>query len=165
VVLVCGIDPGADGGLGIVDSDHKLIMAKPMPMLEILVSKRKRRRLDLIEIRALLEFFVRDMDVNLFVIEITMARTMGGGELMEHTGMLRGVLAMLDVRVERVGASEWKRVVKTPMDKILATARAEQIFPDHGHRFRGPRGGKLDGLAEASLLALYGHMAVLRTRR
>ena len=38
--------------------------------------------------------------------------------------------------------------------KEASCLRAEQLFP--GRSFRGPRGGKKDGVAEASLIAKYG---------
>ena len=164
-VLVVGIDPGADGGLSLVDDSHKLLMVKKMPTFKLKVGKTLRDRLDPVEMLALLQFFANDIGVALFILEKTVAMHMGGGELMEHTGMIRGMLLTMGVRTERVEPSLWKRAMRAPKDKEQATARAEEIFADHGGRFRGPRGGKLDGPAEAAMMALYGHQAVLNLKR
>jgi hypothetical protein len=115
-------------------------------------------------LRALLEFCLETLEVDLVVIEITTSRMANGGALMEHAGIVRGMLAMLPVRVERVTPASWKKTAKAPADKKESTVRAEQIFPDHRNRFRGPQGGHLDGLAEAAMMALHGHIAVLQQK-
>lgn len=165
---VLGIDPGAEGGLAIVNSDRKVLVAAEMPMIEERVGKGKKvRRTDMPTLRGLLEVWIELFDIDLVMIEKTWSMQAGGGALMEHTGIVRGMLAMLPIRVERIEPSIWKLApsIRAPQDKGLSTARAEQIFPDHAGRFRGKRGGRKDGLAEAAMMALYGHIVVLGSMR
>jgi crossover junction endodeoxyribonuclease RuvC len=41
--------------------------------------------------------------------------------------------------------------------KEASVIRAEQLFPGHSGLFRGPKGGKKDGAAEAALISKYGY--------
>lgn len=48
---------------------------------------------------------------------------------------------------------EWKRMVGVTADKETSVKKASALFPGYKHLFVGPRGGLLDGHAEAALLA------------
>lgn len=159
--VVLGIDPGSFGGLAIVNDDFTLGLLKPMPMVEVTVGKTKRRRLDQEAFYAHLNYCIEDLGVSLIVLEKTFSLHAGGGALMEHAGIIRGIIFTTRIRLERVDAATWKPKMRAPKDKKQSTQRAEEIWPLHNGRFRGPKKGTLDGIAEAAMLALYGHSHVL----
>jgi crossover junction endodeoxyribonuclease RuvC len=74
-------------------------------------------------------------------------------------GTVETALAAARIPVDPVRANEWKRALRVPAAKDGAVQRADQLLPSAGHLWRGPRGGILDGRAEAALLAFYGWQA------
>ena len=55
-----------------------------------------------------------------------------------------------------VTPQKWKKHFKLGKEKDEAVALAVKMFPASESMFFGPRGGVLDGPAEASLIAVYG---------
>jgi hypothetical protein len=43
-----------------------------------------------------------------------------------------------------------------------AVEKASELFPDHAYMFYGPRGGLIDGNAEAALIAYYGYQMEMK---
>jgi crossover junction endodeoxyribonuclease RuvC len=71
-------------------------------------------------------------------------------------GTIEAALAASRIPYDPVRPNAWKRVLRVPAAKDGAVLRADQLFPSSAHLWRGPRGGLLDGRAEAALLAYYG---------
>lgn len=68
-------------------------------------------------------------------------------------GMIRGVLAALEVPTHLVTPAAWKKHFRLGADKEQARALALRLFPVVGDRFARK---KDDGRAEAALIARYG---------
>ena len=69
-------------------------------------------------------------------------------------GLWRGLLTAHGIPCYTVRHREWKKYYDIGADKAEAVARASRLFS--GGDFIGPRGGLLDGRAEACLIAEYG---------
>ncbi len=73
-------------------------------------------------------------------------------------GGLEAAIATRRIPMTLVTPSVWMKAMGVGRgSKEASVIRAAQLFPDNAPQFRGPRGGILDGLAEAALIALYGH--------
>ncbi len=72
-------------------------------------------------------------------------------------GGCRGIIAARGLPVTLVTPGVWKKHYGIQASKVGAVIRASELFPEHAARFRGPRGGIKDGLAEAALIAKYGY--------
>ena len=71
-------------------------------------------------------------------------------------GGLRGMMVAKLIPYTLVTPITWMKVMGVGLgSKEASCLRAEQLFP--GRNFRGPRGGKKDGVAEAALIAQYGY--------
>jgi hypothetical protein len=151
-MVIGGIDPGQKGGISIIDIRNRSIEIYPMP-----VTKYKNKTL--ICARGVSDIF-RDKTVDVVYLERVWTRNTDGvvsaGNFMEGKGILLGVLAGFQIRVEQVTPQKWQSAMKCPATARQAVARGKELFPDIGHVFEGPRGGPKDGLAEASMIALYG---------
>ena len=72
-------------------------------------------------------------------------------------GGLRGMIAAKLLPVTLVSPSVWMKEMGVGRgSKEASVIRAEELFPTDASMFRGPKGGKKDGLAEAALIAKYG---------
>lgn len=76
-------------------------------------------------------------------------------------GMVRGVIAALDVPTHLVTPAAWKKHFRLGSDKEQARALALRLFPSVGERFARK---KDDGRAEAALIARYGADKLIPTR-
>lgn len=70
-------------------------------------------------------------------------------------GVWRGLLAAYGIPYDVVRPQVWKRTVGLPQkaDKAASVALASRLFPRLSDQLVGPRGGLIDGLAEALLIA------------
>ena len=80
----------------------------------------------------------------------------------EGKGMIRGVLAALQLPLTQVKPQKWKKDMRVLADKKAAVMRASQLIPGAAPVFKGPRGGTYDGRAEAAIIALYGALELGR---
>lgn len=79
----------------------------------------------------------------------------GGSMLGYGVGMVHMAYEAVGLPAHRVSASMWKGALRCPASKPRTALMAETMIDGVEGRFRGPKGGVLDGLAEASLLAYY----------
>lgn len=66
---------------------------------------------------------------------------------------LVGVFIGMGYPVVRVPPAVWKRQMGAPRDKLEVCKFAADRYPDFYEQFIGPRGGAIDGPAEAALIA------------
>jgi hypothetical protein len=155
--IFCGIDPGVTGGLAFFDPRLDLLDVYRMPIHTISrTSGRRSRRLDLPELARIIDAQIGWDRKVVAYIELVGARP---GEAVNSSfdfgfgcGALHGLLAAHYVRIETVTPRKWKAELKCPADKDGARFRASQLLPKHAHKWPLV---KDDGLAEASLLAVY----------
>ncbi len=73
-------------------------------------------------------------------------------------GGLRAMAAAKHVPLTLVTPGQWMKEMGVGRgSKEASIIRASELFPTHAKSFRGPKGGKKDGVAEAALIAMYGH--------
>ena len=158
-MLFLGVDPGKEGALALYDTNEKRITGMyDFPIYEL----KGRKKHDAVQLWNLGEalsliglecVYVEDVGSKGFYNGKKMS---GNGELSYCAGLLKMMFVALKTRIEYVNPQQWKRVMRCPAEKTASVQRADQLFPTQRHIFRGPRGGALDGRAEAAMLALYG---------
>lgn len=166
MALFLGIDPGKQGAIALYDPVRDWLQVDRLPLAA--TGPAGRAELDEEEFRRRIE------DIGPYlshaVVEKTIAmpsmRTARGDRVSMparaalSAGMMAGQIrmALLIYRVPRtfVDPREWKTALRVPKDDDGIKARAAQLLPNHVAKWFGPKGGFLDGNAEASLMALYG---------
>lgn len=153
--MIVGIDPGNAGAIAFLDPDARTLRVVDMPIYEWTTTK-TRKKIDGYSIVA----EMNSQPVNHIYMEevwsspqmgVVSAFSFGNGR-----GIIEGLAAGLQIPMTQVKPAKWKKDLKVPADKKFAVQRATQLIPSAGTLFRGPRGGILDGRAEAALLAFYG---------
>lgn len=142
--LYCGVDPGASGGIAILDRDGGIVGVWPMPETEH----------ETVEIFA--EFAPR-----LAVVALEKVGAMPGqgiastAKFMRHYGFLRGVLATMLLRREDVRPQVWQQALGclSGGKKAVTRQRAQQMFPKCHVRIT-------DKLADALLIAEWARRAL-----
>lgn len=157
-MLMLGFDPGINGALAVLAPSGALDVAA-YPLSARKVGKKTRNEIDAAALAATLRDRIGRGHAVAFVEQVQSQPTDGAIQAFAFGtayGVLRGVLAALHIPVTLVTPQVWKKALAVPADKGLAVKRASEIFPAHAGLFRGPRGGALDGPAEAALIAYYG---------
>lgn len=73
-------------------------------------------------------------------------------------GGLRGMIAAKLIPLTLVTPTVWMKEMGVGRgSKEASVLRATELFPSHASAFRGPKGGRKDGVAEAALIARYGY--------
>lgn len=155
MTLIVGIDPGNNGALAFLDCEANTVRLVDMPTFEFETTK-KRVRIDPYSI----VFEMNRQDVaHIYLEEVFSSPQMGvtsSFNFGEGKGMIEGIAAGMNIPLTQVKPTRWKKDMRVPADKRAACQRASQLIPGAAPHFKGPRGGILDGRAEAALLALYG---------
>lgn len=161
--MIIGIDPGAKGGVAILDNMGKLIDAVPMPKG--------------VEFYRYLKFNQRD-DCFIYIEKAQPHRekkdrygkTVSKEGIMStftngfNYGKLISALEIyqisygLSVSIFEVYPISWKSAFNLTKDKKESMRLCEFIFPESKQYIYGKNGGALDGIAEAILIAHYGHL-------
>lgn len=159
-MIILGIDPGLSGALALYRPASGALTLFDIPTLEAGKGKSKKRVLDRFALSRLVddvhgegfitEAFIEDLGVRQGQSAVSTATTA------VNYGFLLGVLTAHFVPVSTVAASTWKKAMKVSEAKDSSIARASELLPRHADKFRGPKGGLLDGRAEAALIAVYG---------
>jgi crossover junction endodeoxyribonuclease RuvC len=158
---ILGIDPGNSGALAILDPEAATMRLIDMPTFEFHTT-RARVKVDPYGVVAELN---RQPLTIAYVEEVNSTPQMGvvsAFSFGEGKGILLGALAAKGVPLTQVKPTVWKKQMRVPADKKAAVQRACQLFPALAPHFKGPRGGVIDGRAEAALIALFGAMEVSR---
>lgn len=157
--MIVGIDPGKDGAVAVIDQGGNLIVFDTPT-----AKTGKKREYDL---RAMVELLRPYQSATRAAIERQAAMPGQGVVSMFSTGegygIWLGMLAALGMAYEIVMPQRWRKIMlagyqkaETPEQrKAQSVLHAQRLFPAHAAQFRGPRGGMLDGRADATLIAEY----------
>ncbi len=150
-----GVDPGLSGALAVWDG--KVLSVKDMPIYTKLIGKKQRNRIDALQLLNEIET-AQLCGVEIAYVEDVMGRgnQRGASEMGYGVGLIHMACVALKLRYEIVLPGAWKGRMKAPADKKQSAIRAGQLFPEYASLFRGPRGGTLDGRAEAAMIAMWG---------
>lgn len=146
---VLGIDAGAGGALALLDTDRNTLDVRDMPV--VLVNRKAQVN------ENFLAEEIRMMSPDKAVLERVHAMPKQGVSSTFSFGLsygvVRGVLAGLEVPFVLIEPREWKRVFRLGADKGLARQMASRMRPQDAAMFARV---KDHGRAEATLLALFG---------
>lgn len=150
--LYLGFDPGRQGGWGVVNEDGKALHVEALPytqnQLDILTLNKQILGID--------ELFTNDTTA---VIEhpLTLSGESPSGHLNsgKNFGILLTLCTLHQFVIHTPQPGGWKPKMRLAKDKSLSMKLCDQLFPNMHDMIRGPRGGALDGLAEALLIAEY----------
>ncbi len=150
---VLGIDPGLSGALALYN-ENGLMSTYEIPTVK---STGRGREVLWSELSAAIDdqFFYAD---HVF-LERVMSRPGEGVSSAFKFGLvfggLCGMIAAKLLPITLVTPKVWMKAMGVGRgSKEASVIRAEQLFPSFS--FRGPKGGKKDGVAEAALIAKYG---------
>jgi hypothetical protein len=172
--MIIGIDPGLSGAIGVIKPNGNEVI--DIPVLEIEGSKvrsksgeMKRKIKHVYDITAINQIFINlkttaiSMGCNIEAwLEKSQAMPDQGGVSNFNYGVgfgiLQTVLICNKTPMNLVHPVSWKKKIMFGQgkEKDAAVYKASQLFPEL--TFRGPRGGLMDGRAEAMLIAEYGKL-------
>lgn len=150
---ILGVDPGVTGAFAVIDTrDIARVHVVDMPVVMV-KSKRQVRQIP----EDMVAEIVLRIRPHFAIIERVHAMPRQGVSSMFNFGcswgIVRGVLAGLQIPRSYVSPAEWKRRYALGPDKQEARLRAASLFPSCAALFERRRD---DGRAEAALLALFG---------
>lgn len=154
---ILGIDPGISGALVFIDTEEQTIRIFDMPTFEFTTVKKRTK----IDPNGISSYIKEISPSHAYVEDIYSSPQMGvtsSFNFGEGKGIILGICAALYIPLTLVKPTQWKKDMRVPADKKAAAHRASQLLPAVSGQFKGPRGGTMDGRAEAALLALYGAM-------
>ena len=154
---VLGIDPGLSGALALFITGRGLVETYEIP-----TAKSSGRGREVLWSRLSEEWHSSFGNVDHLFLERVSARPGQGVSSMFKFGMVYGGLiamaAVKSVPITLVSPTVWMKSMGVGKgSKEASVIRASQLFPDMARSFRGLRGGRKDGVAEAALIAKYGH--------
>lgn len=152
-----GIDPGAKGGVAVIDEQGELVQCFPYEPAALLKLCKKLRYTVNLDLSA------PPIEPSHCTVEKTQAFP-GMGVSGAHNygvgrGKIEGILFALGIPYDLVTPSVWHRAMMHGAEgataKARAWCRAQQLWPNQIEWFRKPRGGVHDGLVDAALIAAY----------
>lgn len=153
-MVICGIDVGLNGGVAVIHG--KQLYTWAMKELGFLESMR--------QIAVYRDDLVLDNKFfKVFIEKPSMRPGNARGSdttAFKNYGYLLGCLEMAGFEPIEVLAQSWQKPLKlkhksgTRAHKQEIASRARELWPDH--EFNGPRGGLLDGVTDAVMIAEYG---------
>ncbi len=167
---ILGIDPGKKGAFVIYDSEFGITGIWDMPVYPKQVGTGKgvkfRDEIDKIALIKLFNYFSSESQIYTAVLELVGQRpVMGKNGMRAQSGMFElgkswmavdMCLTFFKIPTIYTRPNEWKKDLKVPANKTEAVHVADRLLPKNTNDWRGPRGGLLDGRAEAALIALWG---------
>ena len=156
--MICGVDPGNEGALALLDAKGGLIDVVDMPAVEIKVAGSDRMR---VAPAGLAEILRRWNPAHVVIERVQGLPTDGGARAFAFgfaAGAVAGVVATLGLPMTYVTPQKWKAASGVTKDKETCRQRALELWPAHAGKFARK---SVDGdRAEACLIARYGIMAL-----
>jgi Holliday junction resolvasome RuvABC endonuclease subunit len=158
-----GIDPGLTGAIAVIRCVEgaqrpTLDAAWSIPVFYKATGKPgvDRRRYDLAAVLRMMQSLTVYEPVMVCIEDVAgRGNQKGGSQLSYGVGMLHMAAEAAGLPVHLAASSTWKAVLRCPASKPRAVRLAYSMVEGAEGKFTGPRGGMLDGLAEAALLACY----------
>lgn len=157
--LYLGVDPGKKGAWAILNADGTPLHVEALPYMG-----------DRLDIRALLpawqawlshggQSYAAAMEYPLAV-----QGQSGGEQAFLNFGILIAAATLCGCSLHLPKPHIWKGKMNLSRDKSMSLKMVADLWPDWYPKVTGPRGGMLDGLAEALLIAEWRRRAELRIR-
>jgi crossover junction endodeoxyribonuclease RuvC len=158
--VIYGVDVGASGAVAVLDGDQ-LVTVVDMPTKEVIINKRKKKRVDAQTLFDCLRHYEID---HAFVETVSAMPNQGVASMFafgQAVGIVEGVIASLTDQVTGVRPQEWKKHFGLGNDKDASRQVAMDRFPDYARLFKRK---KDDGRAEAVLIGLWGYECHLMSK-
>lgn len=157
---VLGIDPGAHGAFAVFDTVARTLNIIDMPVWHAIVGRRKRPRIDGIELADLFDLWSTSIDL-VVMEQVSPHKRMWGSKSTlytqgYHVGLIYMAAIQMRMPLETIHSHTWKRVMRVPNDTLGICKRFQELFPSHRDAVVGPRGAWRHDRAEAAMLAFYG---------
>ena len=152
--FILGIDPGASGAIAILDTRGGLVDAIDMPVVEVKIGKAMKRRVAPELIAAELRMYAPYAKA--FIERVGAMPGQGVTSMFafgEAYGLVRGVLAGMDIPCTTVTPAVWVKAMRVAQGKDGSRQRVMELFPGKAHLFSRV---KDDGRADAALIAAWG---------
>jgi crossover junction endodeoxyribonuclease RuvC len=153
IMSIVGIDPGLHGAVAILDPEAGTLSTFAMPTYR----RGEKNYVDAVRLAGAL----RNRGITHGFIEDVFAMPDQGVVSMftfgEGKGVLRGVLAGLEIEEVMVTPAKWKADLRTSADKKHTKLLARRLFPDCGKQLSS------EGKCEAALIALWGVLSLNMT--
>jgi len=168
--MICvGADPGLHGAIAVLECKRHgerpvLVGCWDIPTAGRIYGKVARPRYVLPDVANLLKA-VAVFEPETFVIEEVQGygHQKGSSYFGYGVGILHMAATIYGLPISVCSPSRWKADLRCPAAKSASVRMAEARIADGGNgMFRGPKGGGLDGRAEAALLAYWGWVKLAR---
>jgi crossover junction endodeoxyribonuclease RuvC len=157
--IILGIDPGLYGAFALLNGngDHPQgLEIFDMPVHEITVNGKKKKRADIYELARWLDAVQKSHRIVKAVVENVHAMPKQGVSSSFSfgfvAGAIQGILAAHFLPIELVSPRKWKQAMGLTANKDAARRRASQLMPGFAEKWSR---AKDDGRAEAALLAYW----------
>lgn len=154
---IVGIDPGVSGAIALLEGND-LVMVFDMPTVEIKIGQSMKNRvapeLVVAELRTYAPY------ASAFIEKVGARPGQGVSSMFafgEAYGLVRGVLAGLDISCTTVTPAVWTKAMRVTPGKDGSRQRAMELWPDKAALFKRVRD---DGRADAALIAAWGSSGV-----
>lgn len=151
---IVGVDPGLNGACASWNGDRLFTVEVPT-----LKAASRGREVDWASLFSEVDILFHEAD-HIFIERVGSMPGQGVASTFKFgyvAGGFRGMFTAMGKPITLVTPQKWKKALSVGAAKDSAVARATQLFPTYAHLFRGPKGGLKDGVAEAALIAYYGH--------
>ena len=150
---ILGIDPGISGAVAFYYPLTDIIDAQDVPLISRLKAKAS-QEIDAVTLTKMIRSL---MPITAAFVESVHSMPKQGVASSfvfgESFGVIKGVLAALEIPVYFVSPQRWKKFYGISADKEAARALAIRLWPQHSEMFKLK---KHHGRAEAALIAYYG---------
>jgi len=156
-MITAGIDPGATGAVAILDTETYEVVTFPLPVTEKRVNTTIRARVDIDETIQLMAYIAMIYEPAVIAVEnpggLPKQSAAAGYTFGFHAGAVTSAVAAAGMAYTLVAPAKWKWGLGLQRcRKAVSIVRASEWFPDSAWQWDKK---KLDGHAEAALLAFY----------
>jgi hypothetical protein len=154
-LYIAACDPGKRGAFCFLDPEKHTLKLHEMPTHVIKPGEKSKEVIDPYGVAHILD--TKEQEISqLFLEEVNAMPGQGVVSMFslgQAYGIVRGVAGGLKIPLTLIRPAVWKKDLKVPADKDAARYRASQLFPECASEWKHKH---QDGLAEASLIALWG---------
>lgn len=155
-----GVDCGICGALALLNSENEELIIYDMPVHQIKVNNKNKRRIDLYELARLIDLHAKDID-KAFIENPSASPGMGVVSAFQFgysCAAVQAIVAAHFISMKLLPPANWKKKMELPASKDACRKRASELMPRHCDKWQRVMD---DGRAEAALIAYGGFHKIL----